>query len=151
VVRLVVVVQEEEVVAVGSEFNACDSAVKVASGFTLVRMFSLSNGVVRVGDDEAEVVTEAVVMPISVVVTMVSMSGDESVVWACVGAVDDVIDPPPVDNFFSMLLFSAGAELPPRHGKQQRNSVEWNFAPQVHDSSSRFCPWRSTVLCAMLL
>lgn len=77
---VVVVQEEEEFVAVGSEFNACESAVKVASGFTLVRMFSPNSGVVRVGDEDAEVVTEAVVMPISVVVTMVSMSGDESVV-----------------------------------------------------------------------
>jgi hypothetical protein len=150
VVRLVVVVQEEDVVAVGSEFNACESAVKFVSGFTLVRIVSPSSGVVSVGDDDADVVTEAVVIPISVVVTIVSMSGDESSVWACEGAVTGVIDPPPIDDFFSMLLSSAGA-APPRHGKQQRNSVERNFAPQVHDSSSRFCPWRCSLLCWMLL
>lgn len=120
--------EEEEFVAVGSEFNACESAVKVASEFTLVRMFSPNRGVVKVGDEFAEVVTEVVVTPIRVVVTMVSISGDESAVWACVSAVDGVIDPPPIDDFFSMLLVSAGASLPPRHGKQQRNSVERKFA-----------------------
>lgn len=82
VVELEVDVQEEEEgVAVGKEFKALVSAVKVASWFTLaVRIFSPNKGVVKVGDDEAEVVTEAVVMPISVVVTIVSMSGDESAV-----------------------------------------------------------------------
>lgn len=156
VVELEVDVQEEEVeegVAVGKEFKALVSAVKVASWFTLaVRIFSPNKGVVKVGDDEAEVVTEAVVMPISVVVTIVSMSGDESAVsvvyvgvW--VVAVVGVIDPPPVDKFFSILLwFSAGAELPPRHGKQQRNSVERRIVPQVHDfllaSVSLAVEWR---------
>lgn len=147
---MVVDVQEKDVVAVGSKFNACESAVKLVSGFTLVRMFSPSNGVVSVGDDDADVVTEAVVIPISVVVTIVSMSGDDSSVRACEGAVTGVIDPPPVDDFFSMLLSSAGA-APPRHGKQQRNSVERNFALQVHDSSLCVCPWRQSLLCWMLL
>lgn len=45
-----------------------------------VRKGSPRSGVVRVGDDEADVVTEAVVKPISVVVTIVSMRGDESAV-----------------------------------------------------------------------
>lgn len=141
---MVVDVQEEDVVAVGSEFNACVSAVKLVSGFTHVRMFSPRRGVVSVGDEDAEVVTEAVVIPINVVVTMVSMSGDESSVRACEGAVTGVNEPPPVDSFFSMLLSSAGA-APPRHGKQQRNSVELNFALRVHDSSFRVCPWRRSL------
>lgn len=45
-----------------------------------MRIFSPKSGVVNVGDDEAEVVTDAVVMPMSVVVTIVSISGDESAV-----------------------------------------------------------------------
>lgn len=52
-----------------------------ASGFAVgVRNGSPRSGVVRVGDDGADVVTEAVVMPIKVVVTIVSMSGDERAV-----------------------------------------------------------------------
>lgn len=142
--------EEEEVVAVDREFNALVSAVKDDSEVAFaVRMFSPSNGVVKVGDDDADVVTEAVVMPIKVVVTIVSMSGDDSavsVVYVGVwdGAVVGVADPPPVDSFFSMLqLFSAGADdEPPRHGKQQRNSVDRNYAPHVHDESP-YC-WRSS-------
>lgn len=55
---------------------------------------------VKVGEPEADVVTDEVVMPINVVVTTVSISGDESAVsvvyvgvW--VGAVDGVLIPPP--------------------------------------------------------
>lgn len=71
--------EEEEIVAVGREFNALVSAVYDVSGLALdVRVFSPKSGVVRVGDDDADVVTDAVVMPINVVVTIVSISGDES-------------------------------------------------------------------------
>lgn len=74
-----------------------------------MRLVSPNKGVVRVGDEDADVVTEVVVMPTKVVVTIVSMSGDESAVsvvyvGVCVGAVVGVIDPPPVDDFFSILL-----------------------------------------------
>lgn len=73
--------EEEETVAVGREFNALESAVKFTSGFAVkVRIVSPRSGVVKVGDDVAEVVTDAVVMPIRVVVTMVSINGDESAV-----------------------------------------------------------------------
>ena len=72
---------EEIEVSVGREFNALVSAVKVASEFAFaVRLISPNRGVVRVGDDDAEVVTDAVVIPINVVVTMVSTKGDESAV-----------------------------------------------------------------------
>lgn len=98
-------VQEEgQDVAVGREFNALVSAVKVTSEFTLAVRISPNKGVVKVGDDDAEVVTEAVVIPIRVVVTTVSMRGDESEVSVCVGTVVGVIDPPPVDDFFSIVL-----------------------------------------------
>jgi hypothetical protein len=83
VVELDVDVQEEEEddVAVGREFNALVSAVKVTSSTLAVRTLSPNKGVVSVGEDDAEVVTDAVVMPTSVVVTIdVSMSGDESAV-----------------------------------------------------------------------
>lgn len=132
--------EDEQMETVEREFNALESAVKVVSGATLaLRIFSPSSGVVNVGDDDAEVVTDAVVMPMRVVVTMVSMRGDESavrVVYVGVGAnaAVGVVDPPPVESFFSILLFSAGADdEPPRHGKQQRNSVERNIARQFHD------------------
>lgn len=74
--------EEEEVVevAVEREFNALLSAVKEVS--RAVRLFSPSSGVVMVGDEEAEVVTDAVVIPIKVVVTTVSIKGDESAVSA---------------------------------------------------------------------
>ncbi len=71
-------------------------------------MFSAKSGVVRVGEPLADVVTDDVVMPISVVVTIVSINGDERAVklvyvfgvW--VGTVDGVVIAPPVaDNFFS--------------------------------------------------
>lgn len=101
-------------------------------------MLSDNSGVVKVGDD-AEIVTDDVVIPINVVVTIVSISGDESAVnvvyvGVCVGAVTGVIDPPPVDNFLSnLLLLSPGADGPPRQGKQQRNSVERNIVTRFHD------------------
>lgn len=78
-----VVQEEEEVVTVASEFNALVSAVKDASvglPALTIRTCSPSNGVVCVGDDEADVVTDAVVMPMRVVVTIVSMSGDDRAV-----------------------------------------------------------------------
>lgn len=70
--------------AVGSEFNALVSALKDVSILVVgVRNGSPNSGVVSVGDDEAEVVTDAVVIPIRVVVTIVSMRrGDESAVSA---------------------------------------------------------------------
>lgn len=101
-------------------------------------MLSANSGVVNVGDD-AEVVTDDVVIPINVVVTIVSISGDESAVnvvyvGACVAAVVGVTVPPPVDNFLSnLLLLSPGAGGPPRQGKQQRNSVERNIVTRFHD------------------
>lgn len=131
--------EEEQVVTVEREFNALVSAVKddVSFGFVWCAMRSCSpnSGVVNVGDDEADVVTDAVVMPMRVVVTIVSINGDERAVkvvyvgvyvFAAVG----VIDPPPSECFFSiLLLLSAGADdEPPRHGKQQRNSVDRNVA-----------------------
>lgn len=73
--------EEEETVAVGREFNALVSAVKFTSVFAVrLRIVSPKSGVVKVGEDVAEVVTDAVVMPIRVVVTMVSINGDESAV-----------------------------------------------------------------------
>jgi hypothetical protein len=45
-----------------------------------VRIFSDKSGVVSVGEALADVVTDEVVMPISVVVTTVSINGDESAV-----------------------------------------------------------------------
>lgn len=145
--------EEEETVAVGREFNALVSAIKFTSGFAVkVRMVSPRRGVVKVGEDAAEVVTDAVVTPIRVVVTMVSISGDERAVrvvyvGVCTGAVVGVVDPPPVDNFFSILLwFSAGADEPPRHGKQQRNSVERKFPPRFHDYNQRWLPFGSWLL-----
>lgn len=69
--------------AVGRELNALLIAAKEVSVFTVgVRNGSPSRGVVKVGDDGADVVTEAVVTiePINVVVTIVSISGDESAV-----------------------------------------------------------------------
>jgi hypothetical protein len=101
-------------------------------------MLSDNSGVVRVGED-ADIVTDDVVIPINVVVTIVSISGDESAVnvvyvGVCVGAVVGVTFPPPVDNFLSnLLLLSPGADGPPRQGKQQRNSVERNIVTRFHD------------------
>ena len=101
-------------------------------------MLSDNSGVVKVGED-ADVVTDDVVIPINVVVTIVSISGDESAVnvvyvGVCVGAVVGVTVPPPVDNFLSnLLLLSPGADGPPRQGKQQRNSVERNIVTRFHD------------------
>lgn len=127
-------------VAIGKEFRASASALKEDSVAIFEQWIdSANNGVVNVGDDDTEVVIDVVVTPMSVTVTTVSISGDESAVnvefvgvWlaAAVG-----VDPPPVDNFFSMLAwFSAGAVgEPPRHGKQQRNSVERNIVPRFHD------------------
>lgn len=68
--------------AVGRELNALLIAEKDdTSGLTVgVRNGSPRSGVVRVGDDGADVVMEAVVIPIKVVVTTVSISGDESAV-----------------------------------------------------------------------
>lgn len=104
--------------------------------------FSLSNGVAvfgfKIGEDVEVAVTEAVVIPISVVVTIVSISGDVSEivvsvekfpVGVCIVVVGVVA--PDVDNFLSnWLWFAAGAdEEPPRQGKQQRNSVEFPTMP----------------------
>lgn len=75
---MTVVVQiGDAVVAVSKEFNSLVSALNVASGFSVKVPKS---GVVRVGDDDADVVIEAVVIPIKVVVITESMSGDESAV-----------------------------------------------------------------------
>lgn len=131
--------EEEQVVTVEREFNALVSAVKDDGSLEFVwftiRACSLSSGVVSVGDDEADVVTDAVVMPMRVVVTIVSINGDERAVKVVyvgvyVFTVVGVIDPPPSECFFSiLLLLSAGADdEPPRHGKQQRNSVDRNVA-----------------------
>lgn len=131
--------EEEQVVIVEREFNALVSAVKDAGSLEIVwfaiRACSPSSGVVSVGDDEADVVTDAVVMPMRVVVTIVSINGDDRAVKVVyvgvyVFAVVGVIDPPPSECFFSiLLLLSAGADdEPPRHGKQQRNSVDRKVA-----------------------
>lgn len=92
-------------------------------------------------------------IPINVVVTIVSISGDESAVrvvyvGVCVGAVDGVeIAPPPTpadESFFSNLLdASPGAELPPRQGRQHRNSVEQKIIAQFHDYSMTFLKRRN--------
>lgn len=61
------------------------------------------------------------------------------------GAVDGVaITPPPPtipddDNFFSNLCCaSTGAELPPRQGRQHRNSVEQKIIAHFHDYFLKF-------------
>lgn len=105
-------------------------------------MFSAKSGVVSVGDALADVVTDDVVMPISVVVTTVSISGDDRAVklvyvGVCVGTVDGVVIPPVADNFFSNLFCaSPGGDVPPRQGKQHRNSVERDRSTQFHDYST---------------
>lgn len=146
-VLLVEVVHEDDAcVVVGRELKALVSTQKDESGLVLaVRKISPSRGVVCVGgDDVDEVVTDTVVMPIKLVVTMVSISGEESAVrvskvgvW--IGAVG-VLESPSVEEFFllSILLSSAGALVPPRQGKQHRNSVERNGVPRFHDCSSCF-------------
>jgi hypothetical protein len=134
-------VEEFEAVVVCSELNALVSAMKDVSGVELVvRMLSPSSGVVTVGEEDADVVIATVVMPIRLVVTTVSMRGDCAVSGMCVGVSsgsDVGVDAPPVDSFFSMFVeCSAGAgDEPPRHGKQQRNSVDRSDS-QCHDNSS---------------
>jgi hypothetical protein len=71
---------EDEAVAVCKELNALVSAVIEVSQLTFgVRTLSLNSGVVRVGEEDADVVTATVVIPIKLVVTTVSMSGDSAV------------------------------------------------------------------------
>jgi hypothetical protein len=131
--------EEKDVQAVGSWFRALVNATKdVSKGCEDRWMLSDSKGVVNVGDDDT--VSDDVVIPIKVVVTIVSISGDESAVsvvyvGVCVDKVVGVVVPPPVDNFFSNLLWlSPGADdEPPRHGKQQRNSVTHNNTTRFHD------------------
>jgi len=130
--------EDKEAPAVGNWFKALVSATNDGSRGCDGQMLSDNSGVVRVGED-ADIVTDDVVIPINVVVTIVSISGDESAVnvvyvGVCVGAVDGVTVPPPVDNFLSnLLLLSPGADGPPRQGKQQRNSVERNIVTRFHD------------------
>lgn len=119
-------------VVAGKELKAFVSAEKGDSGLVLVvRVFSPRSGVVWVGGDEvAEVVSEAVVIPIRLVVTTVSMSGDERAV-----KLSKVVVWTGVESFSSIwLLSSAGASEPlRRQGKQQRNSVERNIVLWIHD------------------
>lgn len=124
-----------------------------------VRKGSPRSGVVSVGgDEEADVVTETVVMPIKLVVTIVSMSsGDESAVTLSnVGVLSGsigVVDPPPVEIFLSIVLLSSAGAAPPRHGKQQRNSVGRNIVPGFHDFPSVISFWPqspfSFLMCTM--
>lgn len=122
----------DAVVITSREFNSLDRELhRVASEFAFK---VLRSGVVCVGDEVDDVIIDSVVIPANVVVvTVESRSGDDSAVkvvyvGVCVGAVNDVDELPPADFFLSILLrFSAGAgDEPPRHGKQQRNSVEQN-------------------------
>lgn len=135
--------QGEEEEAAGNWFKALVSAANDDASIWWYCLESARSGVVNVGELDADVVTDEVVMPINVVVTTVSISGDESAVrvvyvGVCVGTVDGVeIAPPPapvIESFFSNLLdASPGAELPPRQGKQHRNSVEQEIIAQFHD------------------
>lgn len=123
----------EDVAVVGwSELSAVERAAKDPSAAIA------SSGVVSVGEEEAEVVIAVIVVtPTRLVVTTVSMRGDKAVSES-MGS-DDGVDAPPVDSCLSIFAgFSAGAEdEPPRHGKQQRNSVERSGNPQCHDYSRR--------------
>jgi hypothetical protein len=132
---------DAEVVAVvdWSELNETVGVVKDASS-----AFS-SSGVVRVGEED-EVVIATVEIPIRLVVTTVSMRGERAVSES-MGS--DGVDAPPVDSCLSIFAgFSAGAEdEPPRHGKQQRNSVERSGNPQFQFYSRLSA---SSVSCARL-
>lgn len=118
-------------VVAGKELKALVSAEKDVSGLVLVvRVFSPRSGVVWVGGDDVEVVSEAVVIPIRLVETTVSMSGDErAVMLSKVGVWTRV------ESFSSIwLLSSAGAPEPLRQGKQHRNSVEQNIVLWINET-----------------
>lgn len=107
-------------------------------------MFSAKSGVVSVGEPLAEVVTDEVVMPMSVVVTIVSISGEERAVklvyvGVCVGTVDGVVIAPVADSFFSNLLCASPGGEPPRQGKQHRNSVKRDVPAHFHDYVQPLC------------
>lgn len=132
--------EEEEDEALGNWLRASASAAKDDSRGCGCDERVLSAN--KSGVDDVQVVTDDVVMPINVVVTIVSMSGDESVVYVGVwvdAVAGVVVVPPPVDDFFSnLLLLSPGADGPPRQGKQHRNSVERNIVTRFHDFSRFF-------------
>lgn len=72
--------KEEEEEEDGNWFNALVSAASDDDSSWYCFESPAKSGVVKVGEPDADVVTDEVVIPINVVVTIVSISGDESAV-----------------------------------------------------------------------